>query len=223
MSVLGLHPIQIAFCVCCCCCCCWSLLYSAILRSRADSLRSHVILHEWIAFYSAFWNIRRSGVLTTLAWLVPHETAAISASSVYTIQPRTMSLHAKPHTWGVCVFSCILPPALLAECLLFSSIRCRYILCARWNLLPITQTRLWEISTMLDLNRLFQCVTLKAWFETSLPQSSIYWRSISNHCCLFSSPADQWCDVLGVVPADHVSSSSTLQISRDESHLYWLL
>ena len=33
----------------------WSLLYSAILRSWADSLRSHVILHEWIAFYSAFW------------------------------------------------------------------------------------------------------------------------------------------------------------------------
>ena len=36
-------------------CCCWSLLYSAILRSRADSLRSHVVLHEWIAIYSAFW------------------------------------------------------------------------------------------------------------------------------------------------------------------------
>ena len=34
--------------------CYWSLLYSAILRSWADSLRSHVILHEWIAFYSAF-------------------------------------------------------------------------------------------------------------------------------------------------------------------------
>ena len=34
-----------------------SLLYSAILRSRADSLRSHVILHECIAFYSAFLNI----------------------------------------------------------------------------------------------------------------------------------------------------------------------
>ena len=26
--------------------------------------------------------------------------------SVYTIQPCTMSLHAKPHTQGVCVFSC---------------------------------------------------------------------------------------------------------------------
>ena len=45
----------------------WSLLYSAILRSRADSLCSHVILHEWIAFYSAFLNIHRSAVLTALA------------------------------------------------------------------------------------------------------------------------------------------------------------
>ena len=32
-------------------------LYSAILRSWADSLRSHVILHEWLDFYSAFLNI----------------------------------------------------------------------------------------------------------------------------------------------------------------------
>ena len=33
----------------------WSLLYSAILRSRADSLRSHVILHERIVFIARFW------------------------------------------------------------------------------------------------------------------------------------------------------------------------
>ena len=65
----------------------WSLLYSTIIHSRADSLRSHVILHEWIAFYNVFLNIHWSGVLTALAWLVPHETAAISAHSVYTIQP----------------------------------------------------------------------------------------------------------------------------------------
>ena len=39
----------------------------------------------------------------------------LGASSVDTIQPCTMSLHAKPHTKGVCVFSCNLPPALLAE------------------------------------------------------------------------------------------------------------
>ena len=65
-------------------CCCWSLLYSAILRFRADSLRSHVILHEWLAFYSAFLNIHRSGVLTALAWLVPHETVAVSAQVLCT-------------------------------------------------------------------------------------------------------------------------------------------
>ena len=72
------------------------ILYSAVLHSRSDSLRLHVILHELLAFYSAFLNIHRSGVHTALAWLVPHETTA--ASSVYTIQPCTMSLHAKPHT-----------------------------------------------------------------------------------------------------------------------------
>ena len=43
-------------------CCCWSLLCSAVLRSRAESLRSHVILPEWLAFYSAFWNAHRSVV-----------------------------------------------------------------------------------------------------------------------------------------------------------------
>ena len=59
----------------------WSLLYSAILRSWADSLRSHVILHEWITFYSAFLHIHRSGVLTALAWLVPQESAARESQS----------------------------------------------------------------------------------------------------------------------------------------------
>ena len=36
-------------------CCCWSLLCSVILRCQTDSVHLHVILHEWIAFYSAFW------------------------------------------------------------------------------------------------------------------------------------------------------------------------
>ena len=37
------------------------------------------------------FNTHRSGILTALVWLMPHETAAISACSVYTIH------HAKPH------------------------------------------------------------------------------------------------------------------------------
>ena len=44
--------------------CCWLLLYSAVLCSWADSLRLHVILHEWLAFYGAFLNSHQSGVLT---------------------------------------------------------------------------------------------------------------------------------------------------------------
>ena len=39
------------------------------------------------SFYSMFLNIHQSGVLTALAWLVPHETAAVLAHSVSTIQP----------------------------------------------------------------------------------------------------------------------------------------
>ena len=38
-----------------------AFLYSAILRSRAYSLHSHVILPEWPAFCSVFLNIHRSG------------------------------------------------------------------------------------------------------------------------------------------------------------------
>ena len=44
-----------------------------------------MVLHEWLAFYSVlFLNIHRSGVLTALAWLVPHETAAVSAQVLCT-------------------------------------------------------------------------------------------------------------------------------------------
>ena len=63
----------------------WLLLYyiyihSTVLHSEADSLRSHVILHEWLPFYSTFLNIHQSGELTMLA----HESAAISAQVLCT-------------------------------------------------------------------------------------------------------------------------------------------
>ena len=97
----------------------WLLLYSTILRSRVDSLPSHVILHEWITFYSAFLNIHQSGVLTALALLVPHETAAVSAQvlctpynhapchfmqshirTVYVCLAVTCHLHFWQNDWG---------------------------------------------------------------------------------------------------------------------------
>ena len=62
----------------------WLLWYSSIICSRADSLCSHMILHEWLAFYNVFLNIHGSGVLTALAWPVPCETAAVSAQVLCT-------------------------------------------------------------------------------------------------------------------------------------------
>ena len=82
-------------------------LHSAILCSWANSLHSHVILHEWLAFSSVFLNIHWSGVLTELTWLVPHETAAVLACSVYTIQLCTKSLHAKPYIYIYIMCTCV--------------------------------------------------------------------------------------------------------------------
>ena len=45
---------------------------------------SHVILRDWLAFNSAFLNIHRGGVHTALAWMVLHETAAVSAQVLCT-------------------------------------------------------------------------------------------------------------------------------------------
>ena len=79
-------------CVCVCCCCCWwwwSLLYSAILRSRTDwLLLTHAVLNEWqCSFLSRVWNIHPSAVLTAgllVTWLVPRQTAAVSAQVLCT-------------------------------------------------------------------------------------------------------------------------------------------
>ena len=86
--------------------CCWSHRCSAILCSRADSLCSHVILYEWLAFYGTFLNIDWSAILTVLfdcymagaAWNCCH----LGAFCVYrTIMHYVKSLHAKPHTQSV--------------------------------------------------------------------------------------------------------------------------
>ena len=77
----------------------WLLIQSYSPLSWADSLRSHVVLHEWLAFYSALKKkIHRSGVLTVLAWLVPHETAAISAQVLCTpYNQATLLFKKKPN------------------------------------------------------------------------------------------------------------------------------
>ena len=84
----------------------------------ADSLRSPVFLHEWQAFFIArFLNIHRSGVLTALAWLVPHETADISAQVMCTPYNHASCHFMQSHIRKVyaSLAQCNLPPALLEE------------------------------------------------------------------------------------------------------------
>ena len=58
------------------------VLFSAVL-SRLTALACG---STWVTSFVAhfFWNIHWSGIPTALAWLVPHETAAISGQVLYT-------------------------------------------------------------------------------------------------------------------------------------------
>ena len=60
-------------------------LYSAILCSleQTHCARIWFYMSDWL-FIARFWNIHWSGVLTALAWLVPHETTAVSAQVLCT-------------------------------------------------------------------------------------------------------------------------------------------
>ena len=66
----------------------------AILHSWADSLRSHVILHEWLAFYTAFLNIYSAGMAGA--------TWNCCCLCILCIPYN----HAQPHLYGVCMFTC---------------------------------------------------------------------------------------------------------------------
>ena len=75
------------------------------LSHSSWTMLSILLWHEWTAFYSAFLNIHGSCVLTALAWLVPHGTAAVSARSVYTtVQPQNKCHFMQSHIRKVCAF-----------------------------------------------------------------------------------------------------------------------
>ena len=60
-------------------------LFSALLsRLTALACGSTWVTSFYSVFFFFFLNIHRSGVLTALAWLVPHETAAVSAQVLCT-------------------------------------------------------------------------------------------------------------------------------------------
>ena len=73
-------------------------LEGSLGRTAQDGhLDSHTAPELWMC--ACLWW----GLCTALAWLVLHETAAVS---VYTIKPCTMSLHAKPHVHACLAVTC---------------------------------------------------------------------------------------------------------------------
>ena len=74
-------------------------LYSAILRSleQTHCTRMWFYMSDQL-FITHFFNMHRSGVLTVLTWLVPHETTAVLAQVLCTPYNHAPCHHAKPHT-----------------------------------------------------------------------------------------------------------------------------
>ena len=93
-------------------------LYSAILCFWVNPLlSSRMRLSEW--FYTAhFLKISKClQCCLVVTWRMPHKRAAVLACFLcapYNHALVTVSPYSKPHTKGVCVFNCNLPPALLA-------------------------------------------------------------------------------------------------------------
>ena len=100
------------------------LLYSSVLCSRADSPRTLACNSEGVtvSFYTRVLLISTEVVYwqrsVVVAWLVPREMLPFRRRFCVhhsTMHQFTVSLHSTPHRQGVCVFSCNLPPALLAQ------------------------------------------------------------------------------------------------------------
>ena len=61
------------------------ITYIALFSALLSRLTALACGSMWVTgFIARFLNIHRSGVLTALAWLVPHETAAVSAQVLCT-------------------------------------------------------------------------------------------------------------------------------------------
>ena len=93
------------------------IAYIVLFSAQLSRLTALAWGSTWVtSFIVRILNIHQSGVLTVLAWLVPHETAAVSAQVLCTPYNHAPCHFMQSHICnGVCVFSCNLPPALLAE------------------------------------------------------------------------------------------------------------
>ena len=92
------------------------IAYIAIFSALLSRLCALACGSTWVtSFIARFLNIHRSGVLTALAWLVPHETAAGSAQVLCTPYNHAPCYFMQSHIREVDACLCHQPPALLAE------------------------------------------------------------------------------------------------------------
>ena len=102
------------------------IAYIAPFSTLLSRLTALACGSAWVtSFIARFLNIHWSGVLTALAWLVPHETAAVSVQVLCTPYNHAPWHFMQSHIRKVyACFCCNLPPALLAEWL--ESFTCYY-------------------------------------------------------------------------------------------------
>ena len=91
--------------------------YIALFSALLSRLTALTCGSTWVtSFIARILNIHRSGVLTVLAWLVPHETAAVSAQVLCIPYNHAPCHFMQSHIRKVyACLGCNLTPALLAE------------------------------------------------------------------------------------------------------------
>ena len=73
----------------------------SIFHSREDWLRLHVLLREWLASYSAFLNINRSGVRTVQTWLRTSHNHAPNDFMLSHMKVKNEHLSVDPTHWEI--------------------------------------------------------------------------------------------------------------------------
>ena len=88
------------------------ITYIALFSALLSRLTALACGSAWVnSFIARFFNIHRSGVLTALAWLVPHETAAVSAQVLCALYNQSLCYFKQSHIRKV--YACLAVTCLL--------------------------------------------------------------------------------------------------------------
>ena len=147
------------------------IIYIALFSALLSRLTALACGSTWVtSFIARFLNIHWSGVLTALAWLVLHETAAVSAQVLAWPVSKLICLGLYPD-WSVLVY--------VQTDLSWSTSKLICLgLCPNWSVLVCVQTDLsWSVSKLI-------CFGLcPNWSVLVCVQTDLSW-SVSRLICL---------------------------------------